>query len=254
MLRKRIIFCLNWEDGYFIQSRNFNRQRVGDYNWLLDNYRFKNTYKYIDELIINDLSLEKMTDGFLKVVSLLRGVVHLPITVGGGISNFETAKLLFNVGADKIVINSALFDAQQSLRDISAIYGKQSLVGGIDYRRSPAALKLYSNSAGNEDSEEAVLRMKTFATIVGELLLRDIDLDGTGFGYNFEVSRSIREMVEVPLLLAGGCGNGIHLAEGISEYSVDAVVTSNLFNFIGDGLLAARSHVEALGLNVCKRT
>ena len=66
MLKKRIIFTLLYCDGYFVQSRNFNLQKVGDVNWLENNYNFKKISNFIDELIIVDISrIKKNIDLFI---------------------------------------------------------------------------------------------------------------------------------------------------------------------------------------------
>ena len=56
MLKKRVIFTLLYNDGFFAQSRNFNLQNVGDLQWLKKNYDFRKISYYIDELIILDVS------------------------------------------------------------------------------------------------------------------------------------------------------------------------------------------------------
>ena len=51
-----------------------------------------------------------------------------------------------------------------------------------------------------------------------------------------------------PVILAGGVGNAIHLAEGLADPRVDAVATAHLFNFVGDGLKQARHSLIAGGV------
>ena len=109
MLRKRLIFTLIYSDGYFMQSRNFRLQKVGDINWLKKNYKFKRTSFSIDELIILDASREsKLSEQFLNDVENLAMDCFIPISVGGGVDSLEKCKNLFSKGADKIVLNTVL--------------------------------------------------------------------------------------------------------------------------------------------------
>ena len=114
MLRKRLIFTLLFSEKNFYISRNFNLQKVGDIKWLYSNYNFDNISRFIDELIIIDVSREKRNiDRLCDCVKVLSKKCFLPLSVGGGINNIEKAKKLFKSGADKIVVNTGLFYNQE---------------------------------------------------------------------------------------------------------------------------------------------
>ena len=119
MLRKRIIFTLIYCDGYFMQSRNFRLQKVGDIHWLKKNYQFQKIAFSLDELIILNASRNKkdMQD-FATVVCDLAENVFIPVCAGGGICSVEDADMLFNNGADKIVLNTALFNNSALIEDL----------------------------------------------------------------------------------------------------------------------------------------
>ena len=99
MLKKRIIFTLLYSNGFFVQSRNFNLQIVGDINWLKHNYNFKKISRFIDELIIIDISRsQKSLKNFVKSVREISKDIFAPLTLGGGIDNFEKVKILMKNG------------------------------------------------------------------------------------------------------------------------------------------------------------
>ena len=107
MLKKRIIFTLLYCDGFFVQSRNFNLQRVGDVAWLEKNYDFKKISYYIDELIILDISrTNKNLNEFIKNLKSITKFCFMPISAGGGIKKFEDVKKILSNGADKVVVNT----------------------------------------------------------------------------------------------------------------------------------------------------
>jgi cyclase len=95
MIKKRIIFKLLYKDGQFILSRNFNHQIIGDVNWLINNYEFENVSKYLDELIILDISDNKNQKKFINDYLKLYKVIFIPVTIGGGIDSFQKAKTFF---------------------------------------------------------------------------------------------------------------------------------------------------------------
>ena len=93
MLKKRLIFTLIYSDGFFMQSRNFRLQRVGNIEWLLKNYKFQETSFFIDELIILDASrVKKLSNSFLNIVEELAKECFIPISVGGGIKSINQCK------------------------------------------------------------------------------------------------------------------------------------------------------------------
>lgn len=254
MLRKRIIFTLIYENGFFNQSRNFRLQKVGNINWLERNYKFKDISFSLDELIVLNASRnEKAIEDFAKVLEKLVDDVFIPIAAGGGIRTIEDAKLLFNSGADKLVLNSILYTNPEIVHEIIQQYGSQSVVACIDYKRSDNSEVVYIK-AGTESLDISLNEYIKYVEElgVGEIYLNSIDKDGTGFGYDFETIDKISQKLNVPLIIAGGAGNESHLIEGLKKEKVDAVATANLFNFMGNGLPNARKKIIEEDLNIAR--
>ena len=137
MLRKRVIFTLIYNEGFFMQSRNFRLQKVGDINWLQKFYKFNQIAFSLDELIIlNTNRDEKNMESFSKIVSSLVENTFIPIAVGGGIRSVEDAQLLFQSGADKIVLNTKLYESPELVSQLVERYGSQSVVASIDYKKN----------------------------------------------------------------------------------------------------------------------
>lgn len=252
MLRKRIIFTLIYENSYFNQSRNFTLQKVGDINWLERHYKFRDIAFSLDELIIlNATKNDKELIKFAKLLEKLVDYVFIPKAAGGGISRIEDAKLLFDSGADKLVINSLLYSNPHIVKQIIKKYGSQSIIASIDYKtRGKELIVLINNGKQVID-----MRLKQFVQYVqslgvGEIYLNSIDRDGTGFGYDFDNIDKIASDIKIPLIIAGGAGNENHLLSGLERNDVDAVATANLLNFVGDGLSTARTKIIKKGINI----
>ena len=162
MLRKRLIFTLLFSNNYFYLSRNFNLQKVGNLDWLKENYNFKNISAYIDELIVLDVSKNNKD---IKNLSNNIGDIckdcFVPISIGGGIDNLDKVKILLKAGADKIVVNTAVFKNKKFIYQLSKYIGSQSIVISIDYKKGDNDY-LFFISNGNE---QVKLNSLTFSNI-----------------------------------------------------------------------------------------
>jgi cyclase len=240
MLKKRIIFTLLYCDGYFVQSRNFNLQKVGDVNWIKKNYDFKKISYYIDELAVLDISRKKRNlDLFIKNLNLITKFSFIPVSVGGGISCFDEAKKILSNGADKIIINSNL--RYDLLKEISKTYGQQSIIASLDFKKEGSKYELFSNNGSKKIDISIKDYLKKISKYpVGEILINSIDKDGTGNGLELDVLKYFPDKIDKSVIISGGCGNSMHISAGLKNKKVDAVNTANLLNFMGDGLKKAR--------------
>ena len=254
MLRNRVIFSLIYSSGSFNQSRNFRLQRVGDVDWLKTNYKFQNISFSLDELIVLNASRNKKNiEEFGAVVTRLVRNVFIPIAAGGGIRNMQDVELLFNSGADKVVLNSCLHDDPSLVKEIVQRYGSQSVIASIDYKLIDDHARVYIHDGSFEINKSMSNYLSHIGELgVGEILLNSIDKDGTGFGYDLASIKKYSNEINIPLIIMGGAGNENHLNEGLSIEGVSAVATANLFNFIGDGLPQARQFMLKEGANLAK--
>jgi cyclase len=252
MLRKRIIFTLIYSDNYFMQSRNFRLQKVGNLDWLKINYKFQNIAFSLDELIIlNASKSQKNIADFAKTISNIVNEVFIPIAAGGGIRSLEDAELLFNSGADKVVLNTSLIEDPNLVKKLVNKFGSQSIVASIDYKNVGGKLHVYIKDGSFKIDLTLIEYIKYIETLeVGEIYLNSIENDGTGFGYDYNIINNLGCEINLPLIIAGGAGNESHLYDGLSLSSVSAVATANLFNFIGNGLPNARKKILSQGINL----
>ena len=251
MLKKRLIFTLLYCQGQFMLSRNFRLQKVGNVKWLQTNYDFSKISFSIDELIVLDVTRgERDTQAFCTALKALAEGCFVPIAAGGGIRSVEHARALLRSGADKVVVNSALYDQPEVVAELASEFGQQCVVASMDVKRSAdhgyqvwadCGTRCVSGSAAEWIA--AVTRAP-----VGELYLNSMDRDGTGQGYDLAILDQLPPGMPKPVILAGGVGNASHLAEGFADRRVDAAATAHLFNFVGDGLKQARHALIARGV------
>ena len=219
MLRKRIIFTLIYENGFFNQSRNFRLQKVGNIDWLEKNYRFQDVAFSLDEIVVLNASKSgKDIKFFSTILNRLVDDVFIPIAAGGGVNSIADAEMLFENGADPNMV-----------KEIVQHYGKQSVVASVDYINQDVFIK---NGVQKIDIPLDLYIKHIESLNVGEVYLNSIKQDGTGFGYDIKTIQKISSEIKIPLIVAGGAGNEKHLLEAINMEGVNAVATANLFNFI----------------------
>lgn len=245
MLKKRLIFTLLLDNGEFQLSRNFSLQRVGNIDWLFNSYHAEAILHSIDELIVLNVSKkENSFDLFISTLEKLSKKCFMPISAGGGIRELEQVKQIFHAGADKVILNTALFQDTDLIMNISKIYGRQSVVASVDYRLSneePVIYRDHGKQSLDMNFESFFERLSNMS--IGELYLTSIDQDGTGRGYDIVTLNKIKDLVRVPIIASGGVGKFEHLYEGMLIDRVTGVSTANLFNFIGNGLQLAREYL-----------
>ena len=250
MLKKRLIFTLLFDGTGFVLSRNFRLQRVGDLQWLQKNYKFENTVRSIDELVILNVSREKSDlKAFSEVIKSLSKGCFVPISAGGGICSVGDAGALLKSGADKVVINTMLITDFNLVQQIANKYGKQSIVATIDVKRGLDGQFTQYIDSGRikfEDDPKLILERLQDGPI-GEIYLNSMDRDGTGQGFDMDTLELLPTNGTKPVILAGGVGNSNHLDLGLRDNRVDAVATAHLFNFVGNGLESARNKLVSAG-------
>ena len=244
MIKKRIIFTFYYCDGFFVQSRNFDLQRVGNINWIKKNYNLKKISNFIDEVAIINLSSENSNDDFIKNLKQLAKSFLVPIMAGGRIKNFEDVKKYFNNGCDKIILNSNLYRNIDLIEKVSKSYGSQSIVASIDYKKNGKDSFIFINNGKKQINEKPSEYLKKILKMnIGEVLLRSIDKDGSGEGLDFNFLKYIPNKNNKNIILAGGSGNVSHIEEGLKNKNINAVCTGNLFNFISDELKNTRQNL-----------
>lgn len=239
-------------------SRNFRLQKIGNLEWLNQNYNFETVSRHIDELVI--LNVSRSDDGhwpgFLETVQVLSQRNFVPISVGGFGPYLDRAGSLLRSGADKLVINKALFTNISFVENVVERFGRQSVVGSIDLKASPDGTYYPYFPMGVPDQVGHFSKGWEGAIpnhLVGELMVRSVDRDGTGQGLDVQLLANLpANWQSVPVIAAGGVGKPGHIIEGFSHPSVEAVATANLLNFIGDGLEKARDECVSAGVDLAR--
>lgn len=256
MLKKRLIFILYYSDGNFFLSRNFRLQRVGDARWLVDKFRFKMIGKFVDEIVVLDVTRDSQRSVlhdqvFRDALSYVMRETFVPLTIGGSLRDMEQVKQRFEFGADKVLFNTSIITKPTLIRECVDRFGAQAVMASLDVYLNEGlyATRILNAELPGLPLMEHIQRVVDLG--VGEVLVNSIDRDGTGTGFDLNLAQQCAG-VSIPLIIAGGAGKPEHFADILSLPGVDAVATGNLFNFIGKGFEAVRIHLLECSLPVRK--
>ncbi len=232
MLTKRIIPCLDVNDGRVVKGVNFvNLRDAGDPVEVAKIYDREGA----DELVFLDITAS--SDNRATVVDMVRRVaeqVFIPFTVGGGIRTVEDFRMLLREGADKISINSSALNNPQLIADAAEKFGSQCVVVAIDARRRAEGegWTVYKNGGRVDmgiDAVEWAVRAEQMGA--GEILLTSMDCDGTKAGYDLPLTRAIADAVRIPVIASGGAGTMEHFRDALTEGGADAALAASLFHY-----------------------
>lgn len=251
MFTKRIIPCLDVNDGRVVKGVNFvNLQDAGDPVEIAAAYDKAGA----DEVVFLDITASSDNRG--TVVDMVRKVaenVFIPFTVGGGIRTVEDFKVLLREGADKISINSSAINTPRLISDAADKFGSQCVVVAIDARRRPdgSGWNVFKNGGRVDTGLDAVeWAIKANQLGAGEILLTSMDCDGTKAGYDIALTRQIAENVSVPVIASGGAGTREHFYDALTEGKADAALAASLFHYKELEISQVKDYLADRGISV----
>lgn len=251
MFTKRIIPCLDVNDGRVVKGINFvNLRDAGDPVEVAAAYDKAGA----DEVVFLDITAS--SDHRATVVDMVRKVaekVFIPFTVGGGIRTVEDFKVLLREGADKISINSSAINTPELIGNAADKFGSQCVVVAIDARRREdgSGWNVYKNGGRIDTGLDAVeWAMKANRLGAGEILLTSMDCDGTKAGYDIELTRQIADNVSIPVIASGGAGTKEHFYEALTEGHADAALAASLFHYKELEIMDLKNYLTDRGVSV----
>lgn len=231
MLAKRIIPCLDVDNGRVVKGVQFvDIKDAGDPVEVAQRYNEQGA----DEITFLDITATHHgRDTTYHTVERMAETVFVPLTVGGGVRKVDDIRHLLNAGADKVSINSAAIFNPEFVGEAAARFGSQCIVVAIDAKKvGDNQWEIFTHGGRKATGIDAVawaVKMAGFGA--GELLVTSMDSDGTKNGYDIALMKRITDSVNVPVIASGGVGNLQHLADGVLQGGVDAVLAASIFHF-----------------------
>ncbi|MHB1951537.1 MAG: imidazole glycerol phosphate synthase subunit HisF [Acidiferrobacteraceae bacterium] len=247
-LAKRLIPCLDIDRGRVVKGVRF--EQIRDAGDPVETARFYGEAG-ADELAFLDITASvEERNTLVSVVAAVASQVFIPLTVGGGVREAADVRRLLNAGADKVSINTAAVARPEFVREAAAHFGSQCIVVAIDAkRRANGGWEVFTHGGRRGtglDVCEWAQRMEQYGA--GELLLTSMDRDGTGTGFDLELTRSVSDTVSIPVIASGGVGSLEDLAAGIRDGHADAVLAASIFHFSAYGIREAKEYLAKSGI------
>jgi cyclase len=250
MLKVRLIPCLDVKDGRVVKGVRFVDLRdAGDPVEAAAAYDAAGA----DELCFLDITASHENRGIiLDVVRRTAEQCFMPLTVGGGVREVNDIRQLLLAGADKVSMNSAAVARRELVTEAALKFGSQCVVVAIDAKRvegAPHRFEVFTHGGRKATGLDAVAyAVSVVEAGAGEILLTSMDRDGTGEGFDLELTRAIADAVSVPVIASGGAGGLQHLAEAVTEGHASAVLAASIFHFGQYTIGEAKTYLAAQGI------
>jgi cyclase len=250
----KVIPCLDIKDGRVVKGVKFVDLRDAR-----DPVEAATAYcqEGADELAFLDIAATVEGRGTrLEWVKRVRKAATVPFTVGGGIRDTADMKALFDLGVDKVSINTAAVKSPNLVKEASGMFGKERVVVAIDGKKNPSGNKLPRLEVVIKGGMEgADLDIVEWAKNVeklgaGEILLTSKDADGTKEGYDLEMTKAVAEAVDIPVTASGGAGKLEHLYEAVAVGKASAVLCASVFHFGEISIPEAKKYLAEKGISV----
>ena len=251
MHTKRVIPCLDIKDGRVVKGVNFvNLRDAGDPVSVASAYDKAGA----DEVVFLDITAsadDRATK--LEWVREVASRLFIPFTVGGGIRTVEDFRAILREGADKIAVNSAAIMNPQLISDAADKFGSQCVVVAIDAKRRAdgSGWNIFKNGGRVDMGLDAVeWAVKAAALGAGEILLTSMDADGTKEGYDLELTKTVAESVNIPVIASGGAGKPEHFYDALVEAKAEAVLAASLFHYKELEIRQVKEYLRKRGVSV----
>ena len=231
MLKKRIIPCLDVDNGRVVKGVNFvDLIDAGD---PVEQAKIYNN-EGADELCFLDITASSDNrDNLFDVVKKTAENCFIPLTVGGGVRTIDDISKLLHSGADKVSINTAAVKDKTFISEASNKYGSSTIVVAVDAKQvKEEKWNVFTHGGRNETDIDAVEFCLAAAELgAGEILLTSMDKDGTKSGFDNKLLNKVTSKINIPVIASGGVGTLQHLHDGITIGGASALLAASIFHF-----------------------
>ncbi len=249
MLSKRIIACMDVRDGQVVKGVRFQQLRyAGNPADLAERYNVEG----IDEVVVLDITATLETRRALAdTIHAVASRIFLPLTVGGGIRDEDTAAAAIDAGADKVSLNTAALKTPEIISTLARRYGSQAVIVAIDAKRRDDRYAVYVRSGTSDATCDAVeWAREAESRGAGEILLTSMDRDGTKAGFDCEMTAAVSDAVNIPVIASGGAGAFEHFTDVFTRGYADAALAASIFHYSEHSVSELKQYLHDQGLPI----
>ena len=252
MLSKRIIPCLDVRDGRLTKGIKFKGNvDIGDPVETAKKYYDEGA----DEIVFYDITASHEGRGiFLDVVEKVASTIFIPFSVGGGINSVQDMRDALNAGAEKVSVNSGAVKNPDIIGEGAVRFGNQAIVLGMDVKQVPvtedipSGYEIVIHGGRKHMNMDAIEWAKTAEALgAGEICVNSIDADGTKDGYELNLTRTIAESVNIPIIASGGAGNPQHMYDALTEGKATAALIASIVHYGEYTIPELKRQISAMG-------
>lgn len=230
MLKKRIIPCLDIQNGRTVKGINFIEIKdAGDPVELAKRY----VEQGADELVFLDITATiENRKTLIELVKKISQEINIPFTVGGGINSIEDVSNIIQAGADKVSVNSSAVKNPQLIAEIANRFGNQCVVVAIDTKFENGEWKVFVNGGRTPTTLKTTDWAKQVEELgAGEILLTSMNNDGTKSGFAIDITKEISQLVNIPVIASGGAGTKKHFKALFENTEASAGLAASIFHY-----------------------
>jgi cyclase len=206
-----------------------------------------------DELIYIDIVASLyQRNSLLDIVERTAAEIFVPLTVGGGIRSTDDIAALLRAGADKVAINTAATARPAFISEAARMFGSQCVVLSIEAKRQgPTTWEAYTDNGRERSGRDAIAwALEGVALGAGEILVTSVDQEGTGRGYDLDLTKAIATQVSVPVIACGGAGSDADVVAVVREGRADAVALARLLHYGDSDITSVKTALASAGVEV----
>ena len=231
MLKKRIIPCLDFDQGRVVKGVNFvDLIDAGD---PVEQAKIYNA-EGADELCFLDITASSDDrETLFEVVKKTAENCFIPLTVGGGVRSLDDISRLLHYGADKVSINTAAVENIDLVAKATKKYGSSTIVIAVDAKKTgDHKWSIFTHGGRKQTEIDAIKYCKEVANLgAGEILLTSMDRDGTKMGFDNDLLSNVTSTVDIPVIASGGVGTLEHFLDGVIVGGANALLAASIFHF-----------------------
>lgn len=241
---KRIIPCLDVDQGRVVKGKKFkNIQDIADPLELAKKYSDAGA----DELVFYDITATTENRGlFLDLIASIVKQSDIPLTVGGGIRTVENIEKVLALGVDKVSINSAAIKNPLIIQQAAEQFGSERIVLSMDVKQvGDQAWSIYQRGGQQDTGLDAIKwAIQGERLGAGEIVVNSIDQDGVKDGYQLDLTRTIAETVDIPVIASGGAGKKEHFLAAFTEGKASGALAASVFHYGEIDLVELKQYLE----------